>query len=279
MSIISTSCKVFSEAVNLGRHMSSPTKYLLAMAAGAASVQIAPIPAAFVVGATVCGAYYNAKKDIKLNMIHKATKDISGLVPTLNCITDQAKINTVEFKAVYENVKNFLPEIDERLDEQEAQLVQQGNFLQALKRYHDGGTLIGNNLKDLKEQENRLIVHINRLEELDNKKKKAIQNNTKQMIRWNNLIEKLKRCKGDDKREVVQEVCQEICNLTKEIYGEDALNKASTLHSQTTKVVEKDHRSDCQHRTEAAAKPTLQSKALNLIPLARERVSLNRQVG
>ncbi|MDR2539866.1 MAG: hypothetical protein LBC45_04650 [Chlamydiales bacterium] len=279
MNIVSTGYRVFSEAMNLGRDLSPTTGAMLAAATAVASVQIAPASGVLVLGGTLLGAYYHAKKDIKLNMIHNATKEIRDLVPDLSSITDRAKINALEFKAMYEDVKHFLPKVDERLDEQEAQLVQQGNILQAVKRYHDEWAWIDNRLKSLKEQENRLIGHIDRLEELENRRQKEGKRNRERMIRWNHLVEKLKQCKGSDKEEIVQEVCREIGDLTKEIYGEKALHKTSMLNLQTTEVVEKNHRSSCQIRTEAATKPTFQSKALNCIPLTRDRVSLHRQIG
>jgi chromosome segregation ATPase len=270
MSIISTGYQALSGIINLGKHMSPATGAMLA-AAAAASGGISPVPRALLLGGTLLGAYYNAKQDIQIETLKNSLSNMNGTLQKLEHLSKQVKDQVPGLKEVCNKVDGLMPKVDTRLSEQERRLVRIGNSLQAIKEYQNGFTSLGGTLENLHKQEIRLVEHVGHFQDLTNKQQNFKKGMSEQLTHWDGLVKELEQFDGVSNKGLIQEIRQEVHNLTQ------AVNKANVLKQREIEVVDQYNRSNPQERAQVAAKLAFQPKVLHSIPLIGERV--NRWVG
>lgn len=270
MSIISTGCRALSEIVNLGKHISPATGAMLA-AAAAASGGISPVPRALLLGGTLLGAYYNAKQDIQIETLKSSLSNMDGTLQKLEHLSQQVKDQVPGLKDVCSKVDGLMPNVDTRLSEQERRLVRIGNSLKAIKEYQNGFTSLGDTLEGLRKQETRLVEHVGHFQDLTNKQQDFKKSMSEQLTHWDSLAKELEQFDGVNHKGLVQEIRQEIHNLTQ------AVNKANVLKQREIEVVDRYNRSNPQERAQIAAKLAFQPKIVHSIPLIGDRV--NRRIG
>lgn len=270
MSIISTGCRALSEIVNLGKHISPATGAMLA-AAAAASGGISPVPRALLLGGTLLGAYYNAKQDIQIETLKSSLSNMDGTLQKLEHLSQQVKDQVPGLKDVYSKVDGLMPKVDTRLSEQERRLVRIGNSLKAIKEYQNEFTSLGDTLEGLRKQQTRLVEHVGHFQDLTNKQQDFKESMSEQLTHWNSLAKELEQFDGINHKGLVQEIRQEIHNLTQ------AVNKANVLKQREIEVVDRYNRSNPQERAQIAAKLAFQPKIVHSIPLIGDRV--NRRIG
>lgn len=265
MSIISTGYKVFSGICNFGKHISPVTGALLATAA-AASSGIPPVPRALLLGGTLLGAYYNAKQDMQIETLKHSLGSMNGTLQKLERLSQQVENQIPGLKNICNQADALIPRVDIRLNEQERRLVRIGNSLQVIKNYQNGWKSLGSNLKNLNKQEIRLAKHVDRFQEITNKQQDFKRDVSEQLIHWDNLAKELEHFDGADNQGLMQEIRQEIYNLTQ------AVNKANILKQKEIEVVDRYNRSNPQERAQIASKTAFEPKLLRAIPLIGERV-------
>jgi chromosome segregation ATPase len=270
MSIISTGYQALSGIVNLGKHISPATGAMLA-AAAAASGGISPVPRALLLGGTLLGAYYNAKQDIQIETLTNSLSNMNGTLQKLEHLSQQVKNQVPGLKEVCNKVDGLIPKVDTRLSEQEKRLVRIGNSLQAIKEYQNGFTSLGGTLKDLHKQEIRLVEHVGHFQNLAHKQQNFKEVVSEQLTHWDSLVKELEQFDGMNSKGLVQEIRQEIHNLTQ------AINKKNLLKQREIEVVDQYNRSNPQKKAEIAAHLAFQPKVFHSIPLIGERVS--RRIG
>ncbi|KAG6559823.1 hypothetical protein RHABOEDO_001541 [Candidatus Rhabdochlamydia oedothoracis] len=274
MSIISTGCRALSGIVNLGRHLSPASGAMLAAAAAAAAGSaIPPVPGALLLGGALLGAYYNAKQDIQIETLKSSLSSMDGTLQKLDHLSQQVKDQVPGLKDVCNKVDGLMPKVDTRLSEQERRLVRIGNSLKAIKDYQNGFTSLGGTLENLHKQEIRLVEHVGHFQDLTNKQQDLRKGMSEQLTHWDSLAKELEQFDGMNHKGLVQEIRQEIHNLTQ------AVNKANVLKQREIEVVDQYNRSNSQERAQIAANLAFQPKVLHSIPLIGDRVSLNRQIG
>lgn len=266
MSIISTGYKAFSEICNLGKHISPVTGALLATAAAAASSGIPPVPRVLLLGGTLLGAYYNAKQDIQIETLKHSLGSMNGTLQKLERLSKQVENQIPGLKNICNQADALIPQVDTRLNEQEGRLVRIGNCLQAIKTYQNGWKSLGSNLENLNKQEIRLAEHIGHFQELTNKQQDFKRDVNEQLTHWDNLAKELEHLDGADNQRLMQEIRQEIYNLTQ------AVNKANILKQKEIEVVDRYNRSNPHERAQIASKIAFEPKLLQAIPLIGERV-------
>jgi chromosome segregation ATPase len=266
MSIISTGYRALSGIVNLGKHVSPATGAMLA-AAAAASGSISPVPRALLLGGTLLGAYYNAKQDIQIETLKSSLSNMDGALQKLEHLSQQVKDQVPGLKDVCNKVDGLMPKVDARLSEQEKRLVRIGNSLKTIKEYQNGFTSLGGTLENLHKQEIQLVEHVGHFQDLTNKQQDFRRSMSEQLAHWDSLAKELEQFDGMNHKGLVQEIRQEIHNLTQ------AVNRANVLKQREIEVIDRYNCSNPQERAQVAAKLAFQPKVVHSIPLIGDRVN------
>ena len=101
---------------------------------------------------------------------------------------------------------------------------------------------------------------------LTNKQQDFKRDVREQLTHWDNLAKELEHLDGADNQRLMQEIRQEIYNLTQ------AVNEANILKKKEIEVVDRYNRSNPQERAQIASKIAFEPKLLQAIPLIGERV-------
>lgn len=269
MGIISTGCQAISGILTLGKHISPITGAMLA-AAAAASGTISPVPRALLLGGTLLGAYYNAKQDLQIETLKSSLNNMNGTLQKLAHLSQQVQDQVPGLKDVCTRVDGLIPKVGTRLSEQESRLVRIGNSLKAIKEYQNGLIPFKGSLENLSKQEIQFVEHLDHFQDLTHKQQNFKKGVSEQLTHWDSLAKELEHFEGVHPKGLVQEIRQEIHNLTQ------AINKANLLKQREIEVVDQYNRSNFQERVQIAAKPAFQPKILHPIPLIGNRVSCNQ---
>lgn len=192
---------------------------------------------------------------------------MDGALQKLEHLSQQVKDQVPGLKDVCNKVDGLMPKVDARLSEQEKRLVRIGNSLKTIKEYQNGFTSLGGTLENLHKQEIQLVEHVGHFQDLTNKQQDFRRSMSEQLAHWDSLAKELEQFDGMNHKGLVQEIRQEIHNLTQ------AVNRANVLKQREIEVIDRYNCSNPQERAQVAAKLAFQPKVVHSIPLIGDRVN------